>query len=439
MKLRHLSIAMLCSLSLTAKAAPAPVNATEPAETKALQTLQIQSAPSRVTLFGDSLSDIGNTQLLLKVFKGEADPSVLFKPTNADVQYSWVDKLFTYLGINPNDLPKIEGWMVKPLIKVINKLITVPIYPDLNYHQGRFSNGPVWNEWLAEMLGVPVHDPSRFINRAYGGSWATRIPDSPKIDWSSWETIKEGFENIIAGKVIPPGMTPLVKAYLDEYPPIAGKSWMQSGQVFISLYGGNDYMFGEDDPNKVVTRISEEITKLATYATKSATTDNPSWFIIGNLPDLSWVPRFRTGSQQKDAKKVSALMNQHNELLQKQINNWKAFYSPQNLKFELLDSYSLVKDELENGGYEVKDKPCYNQDIPGSQDYKDLPMRTLLDVKPCDNPDDYAFWDQIHPSRKMHARIAYKACEASFQKLGGHCWLPDYTNEKEYPRTTLNP
>ena len=187
---------------------------------------------------------------------------------------------------------------------------------------------PVWNEWLMEMIGLPVSDPTRYINRAYGGSWATRIPDSPKINWSSWKTIEESIANIVEGKVIPPGMTPLVKAYLDEYPPIAGKNWMQGSQAFISLYGGNDYIYGENDPAKVVLRISEEINKLAVYAAKSADINQPAWFIIGNIPDLAWVPRYKTGSQKKNADKVSALIKQHNQLLEKQIENWKTHYLP---------------------------------------------------------------------------------------------------------------
>jgi len=32
------------------------------------------------------------------------------------------------------------------------------------YFEGRFSNGPVWNEYLADDLGIPL------INRAFGGA-----------------------------------------------------------------------------------------------------------------------------------------------------------------------------------------------------------------------------------------------------------------------------
>src|SRR4051794_25936876 len=48
-------------------------------------------------------------------------------------------------------------------------------FPPSPYYEGRFSNGPVWVEWLALQLGVPA--PRPFVtggtNYAFGGAETT--------------------------------------------------------------------------------------------------------------------------------------------------------------------------------------------------------------------------------------------------------------------------
>src|SRR3990167_4070787 len=49
--------------------------------------------------------------------------------------------------------------------------LTAGRYPNaVAYYQGRFSNGPVWVEYLAQRLGINPSNPQQFINFAYGQS-----------------------------------------------------------------------------------------------------------------------------------------------------------------------------------------------------------------------------------------------------------------------------
>ena len=110
-------------------------------------------SPQRVLVFGDSLSDIGNVQLLLETLKGEQSATLLFKPLNEN---QFFQKLLTYLHIPMNAVEDAEKFSAGLLIHLMNILVNFPVYPNEHYYSGptghksfaRFTNGPVWSEWL---------------------------------------------------------------------------------------------------------------------------------------------------------------------------------------------------------------------------------------------------------------------------------------------------
>ena len=403
----------------------APFNATEtrkPAIVHRPETI-VSSTDSltRLSVFGDSLSDIGNTWELTRALKGEIPPDILFKVLNTNIEDSEIGKILKKLGITLDDLKHLEDSVAQKLLEELNKVFRIPVYPNHYYYQGRFSNGPVWNEWLVAMTDVQFTSEDYFVNRAYGGSFAS----DPKDDMH------------LEGQLIPPNMKLIVNAYLKEYPAEKGKLWMQGNQGFSVLYGGNDYIYDFYNYQIVVERITEQIIRLADFASQSATQGAPNWIFVANLPDLAWVPRYKTGTDKNKGALLSKIIQEHNKLLSEQVQSLQQTYLSRQVRLELLDMYSLVKKELQSDHYKIKDHPCYNIVYKMGQRLK----RSDEDVVPCpkENWDDYAFWDPIHPSRKLHANIAYQVCQTTFSKVGARCFMPAYDKPETYPNTAHNP
>jgi phospholipase/lecithinase/hemolysin len=132
--------------------------------------------------------------------------------------------------------------------------IGAPLSP---YYQGRFSNGPVWVDQLATMLGVP--DPTASLaggtNYAYGGA----------------ETGGG------TSQVVPvPNVGTQIATYLQGHTPTAS-------QLFVVDGGGNNIRIGETNPQVPVTDLVNEITALANAGAKSFLV--PNLFLLGQTPE----------------------------------------------------------------------------------------------------------------------------------------------------------
>ena len=419
---------------------PSPQNAlsTESSPTFSHNHQQITS----FTIFGDSLSDTGNVQLLLEILSGRKNPDLIFKPFNADLNYSGIEKFLGYLGIKIKGLVHLENDIARNLIRILNRIYRIPVYPDSNYYKGRFSNGPVWNEWLAPMMNVPVDDPERYINRAYGGSWAIDFRDDLKIRWNH---LKEDIVRLINGKLIPPDQERLVNAYLDEYPDkINSQNHPDGGQAFAFFYGANDYLNDYQNVDRVVDRIFDQVIRVTEYLDK-APSRLPDWIVIANLPPLHRAPRF-VHATVTERKKVEKVINAHNTLLEQRYREIRANYRGRvNIRF--MDSYGLVTQELDSNEYKNTTDACYDDDLPTFLHdgirlaSVDTQLKRQAPVKPCAHPEDYAFWDGLHPSAKMHARIAWRLCENQlFQEMGAKCsGIPDFDNPDAFPENSQEP
>lgn len=226
------------------------------------------------------------------------------------------------------------------------------IPPSPPYFQGRYSNGPVWVEYLASKLKLA---PNPDTNFAFGG---TTTGDSQGI---------------------PPGLLVQVENFT------ANISSAQPNAVYIIWAGANDYLGGVTDSTAPVNNLVMAVKSLSTVGARN--------IVVVNLPDLGKLPGTRT-SQRSDF--LNNLTQKHNSELAAALNNLR-LQPISDINITYLDVNSLFNQVINNPkkfGFTNVTKPC------------------LSDVSICDNPNEYLFWDDIHPTTATHKLLVELAFSA---------------------------
>ena len=277
---------------------------------------------------------------------------------------------------------------------------SVPIIPkNPPYYEGRFSNGPVWVDDLAAGLNVPL------INYAYGGAWAEPLHDSRLM--------------------VPFGIGMQVTYYLVR----AVADFHKGNHLYIIWAGGNDYEEGREDVDYATTNtvasIETQIDWLIYYGAKN--------ILVMNLPDLSVVPEVQKRGPESMAH-VKELVSVHNLKLAKMIKAKQA--KNQDAKIIFADITPYFSEVYNNPArYNIKNvsTPCYdgeyslrsavavreisaakeqNIDIMHSPSLRTAYATAKLSesgTEACETPDEYMFWDQIHPTRVLHNLMSLDA------------------------------
>ncbi|BCL35633.1 hypothetical protein NSMS1_20800 [Nostoc sp. MS1] len=249
-------------------------------------------------------------------------------------------------------------------------------FPPPPYFQGRFSNGLNWTDILAQKLNLKSPTPiatggnlNSGINFAFGGATTTPI-----------NTIATGLPSL-------PQEIGTFKYLVSQNPQLADPN-----ALYTVWFGANDYLPTQSldfppftTPNTTLKNISDAILDLASVGAKN--------FVVANLPNLGDTPlalgidsQFNGFSHQ-----LNTLSQQHNLGLSQLIANLNQ--NPAlGLNIKLLDVNPLFNN-AKNLGFKTIDKPCLDR-VAGTI---------------CANPDEYLFWDEIHPTARAHAILGAAA------------------------------
>lgn len=241
--------------------------------------------------------------------------------------------------------------------------------PSAPYVNGRFSNGPVWVETLAANLGTTLDD------RAVGGATTGTVNT-----------------NGVGG-----GITDQFGQYLSEGP-------ADPNALYTVFGGANDFLSlgPSDDPAAAIgIAVSNLLTGIGGLMSAGA-----QHFLVVNLPDLGLTPR-SLGSPDggTGATIISSIFNSSLA-----FNLGLSFPAAD---INIVDSFALLQNAVNNPGLfglTNVTEPCFDGDA--------LPTPTL-----CGNPDDYLFWDSIHPTNTTHNALADAALLALPVPVPAAAWL----------------
>lgn len=276
-----------------------------------------------------------------------------------------------------------------------NKLKFIPKSPP--YYKGQFSNGPIWAEYLA----ATFKEKYGTLTQNYSIGGATVVSRS-----------------IFKG-ALPFYFKYEVKNYLSSQ-----SKTDKNAVLYLIWLGANDYMDEQKQPADLLVKdvINEMLLQI-----KVLVDNGGKNFVIIDLPDLSKSPYATTISQEK-RDRLRLLTQLHHESLVQAMNTLRINYPL--VHFVYVDGFSIFNDVISNiqyynqkyhkhlvnltescwtGGYTYKEDHSIQESMPYSTSLSianDVGMAESFGATPCKNPDDYLFWDAVHPTVAMHEIFA---------------------------------
>jgi phospholipase/lecithinase/hemolysin len=244
---------------------------------------------------------------------------------------------------------------------------TSGVFPGPYYYNGRFSNGPVYAETLTTGLGLAALSPSTAGGNdfAYGGA---QTSGTGGLDGAFIKDLDEQVDEFVSTRAADP------------------KS------LFEVFSGANDLINGQTSVNAPVATITAQIGRLVTAGATQ--------FFVPNLPLLGDTPRFNGNVATQ--LQYNTLTTQFNTALSAALDNLQSENSA--LTFFRFDVAGLFQDLRSNpSAYGFTN--VTNSAAPG------LTSGTLLynKNKIVPNPNQYVFWDDLHPTTSVHAIFAQRA------------------------------
>ncbi|MBD2499985.1 SGNH/GDSL hydrolase family protein [Anabaena azotica FACHB-119] len=224
--------------------------------------------------------------------------------------------------------------------------------PQPAYYQGRYSNGRVWVEYLSDRLHLTAKQTNNF---AYGGSTTGNLANA-----------------------YVPSLLPQVQSFTQT------QQETNPNSLYVLWAGANDYLQGVTNASIPVQNVTGAIASLSKVGAKK--------FLVGNLPDLGQLPATRTGA---NSPSLSTLTQEHNQGLRRSLK----LLSQQNSELQIVtfNANALYRDAITN---------------PATFGFTNVSSSCLSGSNACGNPNQFLFWDGIHPTTEAHRIIADTAFSA---------------------------
>ncbi|WP_260446290.1 MULTISPECIES: SGNH/GDSL hydrolase family protein [unclassified Nostoc] len=236
--------------------------------------------------------------------------------------------------------------------------------PNPTYFQGRYSNGRVWIEYLAGYLNFSSKQTNNF---AYGGATTGSV-----------------------GNSYVPSLLNQVQSFTQTH------QQTNSDALYVLWAGANDYLQGVNSATIPVKNVTTAINSLTEVGAKK--------ILVGNLPDLGQLP---ATTNSPNSVNLSGLTQAHNQGLRRSLKVLSQQHS--DLEIVQLDANALYRDAIANPAafnFTNVINPCLSGVGDASRRHRT-----------CSNPDQFLFWDGIHPTAAAH-RIIGETAFSTIQEAG---------------------
>lgn len=256
------------------------------------------------------------------------------------------------------------------------------------YYEGRFSNGPIWVERLAEMY-FPGQGNTHLMDYAFGGAGISENPEDDDVLFT-------------------------LKREIDSYL-LAHQDKADSDSLFVVWIGANNYLglIEDIDIDGTVATVNQGIK----HSLQRLANAGAKHILVVNLPDLGKTPAARIFDAEV---LLSTLATRHNQTLAMTMQELQQNYKATD--WILYDVNSLLNGMLTNPqqyGFSNTQDTCFTFDVEQFSTRSVLKIARHLKANHERNCDEYLFFDPVHPTAAAHQLMA-KAAQQLLEKSGIH-------------------
>ncbi|MDH5181797.1 MAG: SGNH/GDSL hydrolase family protein, partial [Gammaproteobacteria bacterium] len=248
-------------------------------------------------------------------------------------------------------------------------------FPQPPYYQNRVSNGLLAVEVMANRLGLTLEPSLHLIGPAQGTNYSVVAARANSNE--------------------PKDLATQVALFLANHGGVAPEN-----ALYVMFIGGNDVRYARDNPSPIAAyqSLTDAAVVIADQIQVLSMAGARNWLVI-NAPDIGNIPETRLIAQALGLpgliNHATALSLYFNNELKARVNQVKEDMDIEVERFDLLKKFNKIADKSLKLGFSNNTDPCFSTNLgqytPG-----------------CNfglNIDEYVFFDEIHPTARIHAII----------------------------------
>lgn len=249
--------------------------------------------------------------------------------------------------------------------------------PSPPYHEGRFTNGPVWIEYLVASY-FPENPAEHLQDYAYGGAGVSE---------------EEGADDVLFT------LRREVNTYL-----MLNNDKASEDDLYVIWIGSNNYLAYPSDTEQSLKDVNLGMK----HSLEQLVEKGAKHILVVNLPDLGRTP---AAVEFDSVAAMTYFSDEHNKLLSTTIEEFKRVYPDVEwLYYDLHQAFNDVLEHPQQFGFKNITDTCSQSVI------EDIGKPTVLNLVAAVQPkikkdacDGYLFFDLVHPTNLAHEILAERA------------------------------
>lgn len=260
----------------------------------------------------------------------------------------------------------------------------------------KFSNGPLWIDNLANELSLT---PALSTDVLPGVLTGAILPPSQGINFAFGGALTS---DLNVGSPLLPGLQQQIETFTD----LTTVAPADSSALYVLWAGGNDYNEVFFNPNSLTVplpALPHQTTSNISAAVQTLIDVGAKDFLVVNLPSLGGTPFADLLDQQIDpsiSNQLNDLTAEHNLLLEQKLDQLRGLPDVNITTFDVNSLLAEVVANPDQFGFTNVDDPCLINFMPGFR----------FDGV-CENPDEFLYWDDNHPTARAGEIIAQAASD----------------------------